>query len=338
MIPFIAPRLGLDLGTSKTSLVSGNKITYSEPTAMVVDTRSKRVLYTGRSASERAGKLGAGSEMIRPVARGVIADYAATRFMLRKVFSQAMKSPMALRPMVAAAVPIKISSVHERALCDAAREAGAGKIYLVPCNLASYVAITGNMNDPRGSLIVDIGAGVTDISVIASNEIIVGRTLEFGGDDLTAMVQRLIEVNLGTASSREEAAQAKIKVGLQPRKGEKIYIRRMDTEGGSGLQEIEIPHVDLASMLYKGLKPLADGLQAALEETPPELYEDIFFRGVILTGGGSLLKGLADYFQSRFQVKVNMSKEPELTAIRGVGRIVNDFSKFREFFNDRAAF
>jgi len=338
MMPLLVPRLGLDLGTGKTVLVSGRRIVYSEPTLLVAEARSNRVLYSGKAAAERIGKLGPGSELIRPVTRGAIADYAATRFLLRKVFSQAMRPPRMLKPMVVASVPIRLNSVEERALCDAAREAGAGQIYLVPCNLASYVAVTKNANDPRGSLVVDIGAGVTDISVLASNEIIVGRTLEHGGDDLTALVQRVLEMSFGVVTSREEALQAKIKIGLIPRPDEKVLVNQAKPHADTGAREIRVPQESLAEFMQQSLKPLFTGILDVLEETPPELYEDIFFRGLFLTGGGSRLKGLTRLLEERLQLKVNLVDEPELSVARGVGQILADFGKFHEFFRHHVTF
>jgi rod shape-determining protein MreB and related proteins len=334
----LVPRLGLDLGTSKTVLISGGRIVYDEPTALVSEMRSNRVLYSGKAAAERAGKLGPGSEVIRPVARGSIADYAATCFLLGSVFSLAMRPPRILRPMVVASVPIRLNSVEERALCDAAREAGAGQIYLIPCNLASYVAVSNNLNDPRGSLVVDIGAGVTDISVMASNEIIVGRTLQHGGEDLTAIVQRVVEMTFGVTVGREEALRAKIETGLVPRGEETVLIRRADTSDATGFRQASIPQGSLADFLRQGLKPLIEGVLETLEETPAELYEDIFYRGIFLTGGGSRLKGLAPFLEERLELKVHQSADPELTAIRGIGKIISEFSQFRKFFRHHVAF
>ncbi len=338
MAAFLIPRLGLDLGTGKTVLVAGRKIAYNEPTVLVAESRTNHVLYTGRAASERAGKLGHGSELIRPVVRGAIADYAATRFLLRKIFTQAMKPPRALKPMVVASVPIRLNSVEERALCDAAREAGAGQIYLVPCNLASYVAISKNANDPRGSLIVDIGAGVTDISVLASNETIVGRTLESGGDDLTAIVQRVLELSYGVVTSREEAVQVKMRIGVIPKPGEKVIVNQARLHGESGTREVMIPQDSIAEFMLQSLKPLVDGVLETLEETPPELYQDIFYRGLFLSGGGSRLKGLAQALEERLQIKVNPVDEPELSVSRGISIILTDFGKFREFFRHHVTF
>lgn len=334
----MVPRLGLDLGTGKTALAAGKKIAYSEPTMLVAESKSHRVLYYGAAAAERVGKLGPGSEMIRPVERGAIADYAATRFLLRKVFYRAMRPPRVLKPMVVAAVPVRLNSVEERALCDAAREAGAGQIYLVPCNLASYVAVSKNANDPRGSLVVDIGSGVTDISVLASNEIIVGRTLEHGGDDLTALVQRVLEMSFGVVTSRDEAIRAKINIGAIPRADEKVIVKQAKMQGEAGTREVKVPQESISEFMIQSLKPLFDGILDALEETPPELYEDIYFRGMFLTGGGSRLKGLARLLEERLQLKVNPVDEPELSVIRGIGQILADFGKFREFFRHHVTF
>ncbi len=338
MMPFIVPRLGLDLGTGKTVLVTNRQIVYNEPTVLVADLKNNRVHYIGKAAADRAGKLGPESEVIRPVVRGAIADYAATKFLLRKVFSKAMKPPMMLRPLVIASVPIQLNSVEERALCDAAREAGAGQIFLVPCNLASYVGISGNLNDPRGSLIVDIGAGVTDISVLASNEIIVGKTVEHGGDDLTAVVQRVLEMSFEVVTSRDEAVQVKTKVGVVRRGDDNILIRQADPTAEKKFSEKPVPADALAEFMRQALKPVIDGILETLEGTPPELYEDIFYRGLFLTGGGGRLRGITQFLEEKLDIKVHLADEPEISVGRGIGKILSEFGKFKDFFKNHVTF
>jgi len=338
MIPNLAPRLGLDLGSGKTALVAGKKIAYCQPTLMVADSKTHRVIYSGEEAAKRLGKLSQGLEVVRPVVRGAIADYAATRYHLRKVFSIAMKPPRVLRPMVVAAAPITLNSVEERALCEAAREAGAGQIYLVPANLASHVAISSKINDPRGSLVIDIGSATTDIAVLASNEIIVGQTLSLGGDDLTIRVQRVLEMTFGVETGWEEALKAKKEAGIEVRDPGSMFIKRKYEGGGKSFKQVKVPFSALAEFIRQGLDPIINGIVEVLEETPPELYEDIFYRGLFLTGGTARLKGLDKYLKSRLDMKVNIVEEPELSVIRGIGKILGDFNRFREFFRHHATF
>jgi len=339
MKPSLTPRLGLDLGTWKTALAVGERILYCEPTVMIADTKTHRVMYTGKAAAERMGKLAAGSEVLRPVSRGAIADFAATRFHLRKVFSLAMRPPRFLRPMVAASMPITLNSVEERALCEAAREAGAGQIYLLPSNLASYVSVSNNLNDPRGSLVIDMGAGTTDISVLASNEIIVGRTLPVGGDDLTARVQRVLEMTFGVETGWEESMRATIEAGMDTSGDGAIMVKRKYESGETaGFREVKVPYGALAEFIRQGLEPVIDGIVEVLEETPPELYEDIFYRGLFVTGGVARLRGLNEYLSSRLDMKITVLEEPHLSVVRGLGRILREFASFRQFFRHHVTF
>lgn len=338
MLPHLIPRLGLDLGTGKTVLATVNRICYNEPTVMVVDVKNNRVTYIGKEAAERVGKLGPGSDTVRPVVRGAIADYAATKFFLRRVFSHGMRPPRVLRPMIVASVPIELNSVEERAICDAGREAGAGQIYLVPCNLASYVGMSNNLNDPRGSLVVDIGAGTTNISILASNEIIVGKTLHMGGDDLSATVRRVMEMTFGVSCGREEAIKAKIEAGVDKTSDENILVKRKHDSDDSGFKEVRIPYSSLAEFNRQALEPILDGVVEALELTPPELYEDIFFRGMFLTGGSARLKGLAPYLEDKLQMKINLIENPELSVINGIRKILSEFKQFKDFFKHHVTF
>jgi rod shape-determining protein MreB and related proteins len=145
-------------------------------------------------------------------------------------------------------------------------------------------------------------------------------------------------MSFGIVTSREEAVQAKINIGVIPRADEKILVKQAKLQSDSGPREVKVPQESLAEFMIQNLKPLFDGILDTLEETPPELYEDIYFRGLFLTGGGSRLKGLARLLEERLQIKVNPVEEPELSVIRGIGQILAEFGKFREFFRHHVTF
>lgn len=332
----LSPKIGLDMGTGKTVLWAGKKIIYNEPTALIVDPGRNKVLYTGRRAAERSGDRKTGYEILRPVRRGSIADYAGAVFLLKKTLSIAMKVRV-LKPLIVASTPIEISSVETRALCDAAREAGAGAIYLLPCNLASSWSCGERPDDPAVTLVVDIGAGGTDISVIASNQIVTGRTVPLGGDDITELARRVMEVSYGVRMGRPDAERLKMDVGVEYYGDERIEKIRRGPEGESDYKKIGIPRKQVAEYLLKGLDPLFAGIAATLEETPPELFEDIFTRGIMLTGGGALLPGLGKRVQERMRLNVNRLPEPSLSVIRGIGKALEGFSRYREYFLGREA-
>lgn len=334
----MTPRLGLDLGTGKTALAAGSKIVYCEPTLLVADEKTHRVRFTGKAAAERAGKLSSGMEVVKPVVRGAIADFAATRYHLRRIFTIAMKPPRVFRPMIVASVPISLNSVQERALCEAAREAGAGQIFLVPSNLASYVTVSSHISDPRGSLVVDIGEATTDISVMASNEIIVGRTINNGGMDLTELVRRVLSTTFGVETGFEEANRAKIETGLDTTRSENLIIHRKYKGSESGFTTVKVPCGALAEFMKRGVDPIIEGIVDVLEETPAELYEDIFIRGIFLTGGTARMRGLSKYVQERLNMKATTLEEPELSVIRGLGKILGEFNHFRDFFMKHSTF
>lgn len=330
------PRLGLDMGTGKTVLWAGNGIICNEPTMLIVGAGNSRVLHTGAVAAERMKKLDAGAELVRPVKRGAIADYAAALFLLRKTLSAAMRSRI-LRPVIVASMPIQLSSVESRALCDAAREAGAGAIYLVPCNLASMWSYTDTPDQSAGALIVDFGAGVTNISVAASNQLIAGRTIPLGGDDVTALAQRVMEISYGVRMGHAEAEQLKMEIGVDYYTGEIIEKLRTAPEADSTFMKIRISKKQVAESLLKGIEPLFTGILQTLEETPPELFEDIFNRGIMLTGGSSMLPGLGRRLQERLRLNINRLPEPSLSAIRGIGKVLDRFPQYRQYFTRREA-
>jgi len=328
----VSPRLGLDMGTGKTALWAGQRIAWNEPTLLIVESGHGKVLHSGAKAAERAGRTKQGTEILRPVRRGAIADYAAAVFLLRKVVSQAMRMRL-LKPVIFAAAPIQLSSVESRALRDAAKDAGAGGIFIVPCNLASLWDAHDKPDEPSGTLIVDIGAGVTDISVIASNQIITGRTVKLGGDDITELARRVMELGYGVRMSRNEAERLKIDIGVAQYKPDDV-IEKLRAEPGdeSKMRKVSLQKSQVSDFLLKGIEPLFTGILQTLEETPPELFEDIFNRGVMLTGGSSLLPGLGVRMKERIQLKINRLPDPSQSVIRGLGKAIKRFPRYEEFF------
>jgi rod shape-determining protein MreB and related proteins len=327
----VAPRIGVDLGTGKLLLINrAKKILFNEPTVLIVDVHTDRVQHFGKMAAERAGKLPGGTEAIYPIRRGAIADYAATLYLLRRAVTSALRPPRVMKPVVVMSTPIRLTSVEERALCDVVREAGAGMVYLVPCNLASYLEMSNAVDDPTGSLVVDIGAGVTDISVIASNEIIVARSVPVGGDDMTDIVQRVMEMSFGVRVSRNEAEEIKGSVGVQDYgKDEVMTRRRAELNSGDNVNEVRVPLAAVSGYLRRQVQPLLDGLFAVLESTPPELFEDIYRKGIYLTGGASRTQGIDRLIEERAQMAVNRAATPEHTVILGIGRILSDAKCFQ---------
>jgi len=332
----LAPRMGLDMGTNKTVVWAGKRVAYDEPTLLAVNTQRNRVLYYGKAAAERTGKMKQDTEMLKPMRRGAIADYAATVFYLKKVLAASLRFRV-LKPVIVAGVPIQLSSVESRALCDAAREAGAGGIFLVPSTLATLWGFLEDPEDPTGSLVVDIGAGVTDVSVIASNQLIVGRTIPIGGDDITLLAERVMDVSYGVRMGRNEAAAVKMDVGLGYYEDEMLEKRRNDPDHKGGFQNVRISKRQVAEFLLQGLEPLFSGIINTLEETPPELFEDIFRKGLILSGGSSLLPGLRRRMQDRLNLNVTRLPEPSLSVIQGIGKILSRFGQFREYFDEQRA-
>ena len=332
----LAPRVGLDLGTHKTVMWVGKRLLFQEPTLLVVNAEKNRVLFYGMDAGKRRGKLKPGTEMLRPVRRGAIADYAATVFFIKKVLAASMRLRV-IKPVIVASTPIEISSVEARALCDAAREAGAGGIFLLPCNLASLWSVSESAEDPTGSLVVDMGAGVTDVSVIASNQIIVGRTIPMGGDDITALTQRVMEVSYGVRMGVSEAVLVKTDVGVGYYENEVIEKRRSEPDHKGAFRKVSISKQQIAEFLLQGLEPFFTGIIQTLEETPPELFEDIFRKGLLLTGGGAMLPGLRRRLQDRLNLNVNRLPTPSLSAINGIGAVLGRFGKYRPYFDKQQA-
>lgn len=336
-MPFgLEPRVGLDMGTHKTVLWSGRRILFQEPTLLVVNAEKNRVLHHGTAAAQRLGKLNPGMSLLRPLRRGAIADYAATVFFLKKALSSSMRLRV-VKPLLVASVPIQISSVETRALSDAAREAGAGGILLAPCNLASLWSATNTFDDPTGSLVVDFGGGITDISVIASNQTIVGRTIPLGGDDVATLTQRVMDVSYGVRMGHSEAVGVMREVGVGYYTNEVIEKHRGEPDHTGAFRRVTISKQQIAEFLLQGIEPLFAGIIQTLEETPPELFEDIFRKGLILTGGAGLLPGLRRRLQDRLNINVKRLPVPSLSVINGIGAALPKITKYREFFEQQTA-
>ncbi|MEW5946045.1 MAG: rod shape-determining protein [bacterium] len=327
----LSSRIGLDLGSWKTVMIrGGRKMPFHEPTLLAVDGGRSRVEYWGREARERLGKLPSGLEFIRPIRRGTIADYAAVLFFLKKAFARAMPPPRVFKPVVVASVPIHLTSVAVRALGDAVREAGGGHLYLIPCNIASSIHVLAGGDSPAGFMVMDFGAGTTDVSVIASGEIVIGRTVALGGEDLNAVIRRLLEVSFGLRVGEGEAEELKRRAGVAAHASDEMYVKRKaDTASAGVFTEVKAPLEAVSSNLRRALQPVLDAVFGVLEETPPELFEDIMRKGLYLTGGSAKMPGLVEFLEEKTKLKVTVPSNPELTPILGIGRILLSDGGFR---------
>lgn len=323
----LSPKIALDLGSSKavTALVSGSvRYPFCEPTLLGIDVSRGRVEHFGAEAWDRMGKTPNGLQWVYPVRRGAIADYAAVLYFLKKAFSKSLPSPRMFKPSVLASVPINLTSVAVRALGDAVHEAGGGSLCLIPCTIASAIQLTENNETPT-LFIVDFGDGVTDISIVAFNEIVVGKTIPIGGEDIDNTLQRLLEFSYGLKVGRREAEEIKKTIGIEDHAPEETISRRKAEMSASGLvSDIRIPMDAVAAGIRKTLQPLFDGIVAVLEESPPELFEEIFKTGIILVGGSSRMPGLKNLIEEKTRMRVWIPQKPELVPIQGAAKMLRD--------------
>lgn len=292
--------LAIDLGTANVLVyVEGRGIIAREPSVVAQHARTKRTLAIGEEARQMLGRTPRHIRAIRPLREGAIADFDVTTEMLRYFIEKAMRTqPPFIRlfmpkPSVAICVPAEITSVEERAVRDAAKLAGAKRVELIPSPLAAAVGAGLPVDAPQGGMVVDIGGGTTDIAVIAFGDIVIGRSIRVAGDKLDEAIVRHIRQRHNLLIGERTAEEIKVTIGSVRRMERELRMEVSGRDLVSGFPKtVWITSEDVRGTLAEGVTAILEAIKAALEQTPPELAADIVDHGIILAGGGALLRGL----------------------------------------------
>lgn len=324
--------IGIDLGTANTLVyLKGQGIVLNEPSVVVVNQKTGQIVAVGTEAKQMLGRTPGHIRAVRPIVDGVISDFEVTEEMLSYLIGKVEKmSQKFIRPRVVVGVPTGITNVEIRAVEDAARSAGAREIYIVEEPMAAAVGIRLPVKDAIGSVIVDIGGGTTDIAVISLSGVVRSKNLKIAGDLFNANIMNYMKDEFKLLIGEKTAENVKIAIGSvlqgEPMEAE---VRGRDLVTGLPRQVI-VTDSDIREAIMSSALSLVDGIKEVLETTPPELLSDIIHRGLVLTGGGALLRGLDILIQSSLKIPVYIAEDPLTAVARGTGVILDEFESYQE--------
>ena len=324
--------IGVDLGTANTLVhVAGQGIVINEPTVVAMDRKNDRVTVIGGEANKMLGRTPGNLAAIRPMKDGVIADFQLVEILLSTFIKRVQKYPLFLvKPRVVIGVPSGITEVEKRAVIDAARMAGAKEVHLVHEPMAAAIGMGIPVDGPVGNMIVDIGGGTSDIAVIALNGIACNASVRVGGDEMDEAVVNYLRKTYNLAVDENTAEQIKWQIGSASPLEEELT---MDVKGRDVMADLPrtmtITSQEIREALNEPVTAIVDAVKQALASTPPALSADILDCGIIMSGGGSKLRGLDARISKETGLSVNVIDDPLLCVCKGAARILEDLDKYR---------
>jgi rod shape-determining protein MreB len=328
----LTPELGIDLGTANIVVyLRGKGIVLREPSVVAISTKNKKVLAIGEEARLMLGRTPGHIVAIRPMSDGVIADYTTTEKMLEHLIAKVCGRRRFLKPRVLVCVPSGVTNVERRAVIQAAREAGAGEAYTIEEPMAAAIGAGLPISMPGGNMVVDIGGGTTDVAVISLEGIVISRSVRVGGNKMDEVIMRYIRSQYNLMIGDRTAEEIKIKVGsAYPLEKElEMEVRGRDLIAGLP-KTIRVTSEEIRDALQEPVNAIVERVRSVLEETPPELAADIIERGITLTGGGALLRGIDKLLESVTNIQVQVADDPLSCVAIGTGRALEEFAAIRE--------
>ncbi|HMU84148.1 MAG TPA: rod shape-determining protein [Leptospiraceae bacterium] len=318
--------MGIDLGTANTLVyVKGQGIVLSEPSVVAVQSSTGKVLAVGNEAKRMLGKTPGDIVAIRPMRDGVIADFETVEKMIRYFIQKVHKRTTFVKPRMVIGVPSGITEVEKRAVRESAEQAGAREIFLIEEALAAAIGADIPIHEPAGSMIVDIGGGTTEIAVISLGGMVISDSIRIGGDEFDEAIVRYLRTQYNLVIGDRTAEDVKITIGNAfPEK--KTEVRELKGRDAiSGLPRVlEIDSNEIRKALQEPIEQILEAVKSTLEKTPPELAADIVERGIVLAGGGCLLKGLDKYISKETGVPVFRAPNPLICVALGTGKYLDE--------------
>lgn len=326
--------LGIDLGTANTLVyVRGKGIVANEPSVVAMNTRTDQVIAVGDEAKRMIGKTPGHIVASRPLVDGIISDFEVTEKMLKYFIGRvsSVKFGMSPHPRVVIGVPLEITEVERKAVEDAVLGAGAREVFLVEEPMAAAIGARLPVGDPQGNFIVDIGGGTTEIAVIALGGVVVSRSMKIAGDEMNSEIIEYARSKFNLLLGERSAEDIKMKIGsaLAQEESLKEFIRGRDLITGLP-RAVEVTDGDIREALKRPLDMIIDNIKTVIELTPPELVSDIYEKGIIMSGGGSLLRGIDRRISEETGVPVTVAEDPLTAVVRGTGVILEDLDELKD--------
>ena len=325
--------IGIDLGTANTLVyLKDHGIIINEPSVVALNQKTGRVVAVGNDAKQMLGRTPAHINAIRPLVDGVVSNFEITEEMLTYLINKAQHvSKKKARPRVVVGVPSGITNVEIRAVYDATKNAGAREVHVVEEPMAAAIGIKLPVKDPVGSMVIDMGGGTTDIAVISLGGIVQSHNLRIAGDKLNQDIISYIRDEFKILIGEKTAESVKIAIGsvIEGETPMEASIKGRDLVTGLP-REVIITDSDVREALASSINALIESVKEVLESTPPEILSDIMNRGIVLTGGGALLRGLDTVLSEILKIPVYMASDPLTAVARGTGAVLDDIEQFRD--------
>lgn len=325
----ISKDMGIDLGTANTQIfVKGKGIVLREPSVVAINTDMKRVLAVGEEAKQMIGRTPGNILAIRPLKDGVIADFDVTQTMLKKFLEKVSPKSAFTSPRIVICFPSGVTEVEKRAIDEATKQAGARDVFLMEEPMAAAIGAGLPVNEPTGSMIVDIGGGTTEVAIISLGGIVTSKSLRIAGDELDQAIITYIKKEYSLMIGERTAENVKIEIGsaFDLEEDNKMEIRGRDLITGLP-KVISIGEAEVREALKEPINAILDAIKTTLEKTPPELASDIMDKGIMLTGGGALLRGLDKLINNQTHMPVHIAETPLDCVALGAGKALDTIDK-----------
>ena len=329
----MAKDIGIDLGTANVLInVKGKGIVLNEPSVVAIDTHTGKVLAVGTEAYKMVGRTPGNIRSIRPLKDGVIADFDITEAMLEYFINKLNVKGVFSKPNILICAPTNITDIEQKAIIQAAEKSGGRHVYLEFEPKVAAVGAGLDIFQPQGNMVIDIGGGTSDIAVLSLGEIVTSRSLRLAGDKMDASIAAYVKNKHKLIIGEHTAEQIKIKIGAvydaDPK--ETIEVRGRDIATGLP-REVSVTSAEVSDALHEPMMAIIDGAKGVLEKTPPELSADIIDRGIMLTGGGALLKGISQLFADELKVPVLLADDPLDAVALGTGVLLDNIEHHRQY-------
>jgi rod shape-determining protein MreB len=323
---FLTNDVAIDLGTANTLVfVKGNGIVLNEPSVVAVDQSSRKMYAVGLEAKQMLGKTPDHIAAVRPMKDGVIADFQITEMMLREFIRKSQKKKLFIRPRIVIAVPSGITEVEKRAVRDSAEHAGAREVFLIAEPISAAIGVGLPVDKPSGNMIIDIGGGTTEIAVIALDGIVANSSIRVGGDEQDEAIVNYVKRTYNLLIGEQTAEHIKIKIGTAIKLDKPLEMEVKGRDLVAGIpKNLKLTSEEIREAISEPISQIVEALKAALEQTPPELAADIVDRGIVMTGGGALLRGLDTLLKEETNLPINVVDDPLLCVVLGAGKVLDN--------------
>jgi len=334
LLKYLTNDIAIDLGTVNTLVyVKGKGIVVNEPSVVAVRKNEREIVAFGREARDMVGRTPEEIVTVKPLRDGVIADFEFAEEMIRHFIKQA-QSPRFVRPVIVISVPSGITEVEKRAVRDSAEHAGAREVYLLEEPMAAAIGVGLPIDQPVGSMIVDIGGGTTEVAVIALSGIVTEMSIRIAGNEMDEAIIQYLKRKYNLLVGEMTAEYIKCTIGSAAPYKEKgtLMVKGRDLMAGIP-KTVEVTSGEIQEALAEPVKAIVEAVRLTLEKTPPELSADILDRGIILTGGGALLKGLDERLREETNLPVSVAEDPLTCVVKGTGKVLDNIDAYSDILS-----